>query len=157
MLTAHIASEDLQRCLNDLKKYNQQVQNGARKVISETAYRVANDAKRNLTKNRSVVTGALRSSIKVISNLAKFEAKTGTSIKYAPFVEYGTVAHVITARRAKVLARYNRTSKGKAQFTVFGRTVNHPGTRPKPFLFPAAESNRRQFESSMINVLKNSV
>lgn len=157
MITAHIASEDLQRCINDLRKYNQNVQKGARVVINTTAYSVANDAKRNLTQNKSVVTGRLRSSIKVITNLARFEAKTGTDINYAPYLEYGTVAHVITARRAKVLARYNRTSKGKALFTVFGRTVNHPGTRPKPFLFPAAEKNRRQFENSMIKVLKDSV
>jgi hypothetical protein len=46
---------------------------------------------------------------------------------YAPYVEFGTKPHVITAKNARVLA--NRQTG-----QIFGKRVNHPGTRPNPFM-----------------------
>jgi hypothetical protein len=49
------------------------------------------------------------------------------------FLECGTNAHTITARRAKAL-RF--VSNGEV---VFRRSVRHPGTRPRPFMREARE------------------
>ena len=62
----------------------------------------------------------------------------------APFLEFGTKPHVIVPRRARALAwpaagsarLSGRTRTGGRR--IFARRVNHPGTRPQPFLVPAA-------------------
>jgi len=64
---------------------------------------------------------------------------------YASFVEYGTRPHEITPRAAKAL-RFavggNRRLSGSPRSgapVVFARRVHHPGTKPYPFLVPAAK------------------
>lgn len=54
---------------------------------------------------------------------------------YGPVVERGSGPRVIVPRTAKVLAF---PINGE---TVFARRVNHPGTRPHPFLVPALMQN----------------
>lgn len=70
---------------------------------------------------------------------------------YGAHVEYGTKAHVITPRRAKALA-----FMGKGGM-VFAKKVNHPGTKPSPFLQPAMENNEGKivelFRQAMQRVL----
>jgi hypothetical protein len=51
---------------------------------------------------------------------------------YAAWVELGTRPHVILPKNAQALRWYG--SDGGA---VFARRVNHPGTRPEPYLRPA--------------------
>jgi hypothetical protein len=63
---------------------------------------------------------------------------------YAAAVEFGTKAHVIVPRRAKVLAwGGQRTLGGRlrkgAGATHFARRVRHPGTRAQPYLRPGLE------------------
>ena len=52
--------------------------------------------------------------------------------RYAGFVHEGTRPHVIFPRRARAL-RFNVAGR-----TVFAAKVNHPGTKPRPFLREAA-------------------
>lgn len=62
-----------------------------------------------------------------------------------PYLEYGTRPHVITPRAAKAL-RFAATPGGrrltgsprKGAAVVFARRVNHPGTKPYPFMIPGA-------------------
>ena len=78
-----------------------------------------------------VRTGRLRSSIRAepprIFSL-RGTVKVGSDLEYAGFVNDGTAPHVIRPRRAQVL-RF--TVGGRV---VFAKVVNHPGTRPNPFL-----------------------
>lgn len=60
------------------------------------------------------------------------EVRFGTAVYYAPYVEFGSLTHVIRAVNKKVLADVN---KGK----IFGTQVTHPGTDAQPFLRPAVE------------------
>jgi hypothetical protein len=67
----------------------------------------------------------------------------------AVFLEFGTKPHVIVPRFGRVLAwapdaRNRRLSgaprKGtKSSDLIFARKVNHPGTKPYPFMVPAAD------------------
>ena len=81
---------------------------------------------------------------------------TGNSIGYAQFVEFGTKPHTIVPKpgrkgrngRPAALAwggprrlSGNLRSGGKPEF--FARSVRHPGTRPRPYLIPAAEETLR--------------
>jgi hypothetical protein len=65
--------------------------------------------------------------------------------KYAPYVEYGTRPHIIRPKNARVLAwesgfRGMTTSKGGKRYYAnktsanFAAYVNHPGTKPNPFM-----------------------
>lgn len=57
--------------------------------------------------------------------------------RHAKWVHDGTRPHLITARRARVLAFQ---ADGR---TVFARQVRHPGTRPNPFMRRAADIETR--------------
>lgn len=77
------------------------------------------------------ITGLLRGSIAVVdSSLGAYRAQRRIIVgqHYGLFVEKGTDAHVIEAKRAKAL----RFGDGR-----FAKRVNHPGSRPYPFLEPA--------------------
>lgn len=65
-------------------------------------------------------------------------------VGYAAAVEFGSKAHTIVPRKAKVLAwggartLGGRLRKGaKAEF--FAMKVKHPGSRPRPYLVPGLE------------------
>lgn len=89
---------------------------------------------------RSIVPGP------VDGDSARIEART----PYAAAVEFGSRPHEIKPKRASVLAWPGSPSArrltGKARVgtkssdMVFAAKVNHPGTKPQPFLIPAAKA-----------------
>lgn len=74
----------------------------------------------------------------------------GSSAPYAFFVENGTRAHPIVARRAKVL-RFVQNGD-----TVFRRRVFHPGTKPRPFMQTARDLAVPLFESLVREAITDS-
>lgn len=80
-------------------------------------------------------TGKLRGSIRTGQRGFKSFVRAGNSgAQYAQYVEYGTVAHKIRARRAPFL-----------RFVKDGRlwvlpSVNHPGTKPTRFMASARDA-----------------
>lgn len=70
-------------------------------------------------------------------------------VGYAADVEFGTRPHVIVPRTRKALAwggarRLSGSLRKGAKPTNFARRVNHPGTRPRPYLRPGAEQALRE-------------
>lgn len=72
-------------------------------------------------------------------------AETIASADYAAYVERGTRAHVIRPRNRKALAwpvagsaRLSGSTK-KGGRVRFARRVQHPGTKPQPFMVPGAK------------------
>lgn len=66
-------------------------------------------------------------------------------VGYAVHVEFGTRAHEIVPRRAKVLAwggsrRLSGTLRSGSKPEFFAMRVHHPGTRAKPYLVPGAKA-----------------
>ena len=97
---------------------------------------------------RSIVPGQLT------NTRATVEAKAG----YAAFVEFGTKPHVIRPRKAKALAwasgsgrRLSGRPRKGAKLT-FAKVVHHPGTKPHPFMLPAAQKAISQ--ESMSEIVK---
>lgn len=71
------------------------------------------------------------------------------AVGYAADVENGTRPHVIVPRRRRALAwggarRLSGSLRRGASPTNFARRVNHPGTRPRPYLRPGAEQALRE-------------
>lgn len=66
------------------------------------------------------------------------------SAGYAAYVELGTRPHDITPKVARVLAwggprRLSGALRSGGKPTHFAMKVHHPGTKPKPYLIPAAK------------------
>ena len=125
--------------LEGLKKLNRRldaISNGSHilKAIQLQAVREAKELVPRQTGYlaRSIGPGSLTRSVAIVH----------ASAGYAAFVELGTRPHVITPRRAKVLAwGTNNRLSGRPRSgsgMVFARRVNHPGTKPQPFLVPGA-------------------
>jgi hypothetical protein len=75
-----------------------------------------------------------------MTGTAKGEVVAGA--KYAAAVHDGTVPHIIRAVRKKVLAD-RRAGK------IFGKVVQHPGTRPQPFMAEAVQKNIRFIDKEL--------
>lgn len=73
-------------------------------------------------------TGTLKNSIGWRGVSAR-AAEVFAEAEYAPFVEFGTRAHVIRPKERKALRFF---AGGE---TVLAKKVFHPGTRPRPFFF----------------------
>lgn len=80
--------------------------------------------------------GRLRDSISVSrrGRAGGIEARFTSSVSYAKFVQDGTEPHVIEPRQALAL---HWTKNGSS---VFASRVNHPGTRPNPFVRQAIQA-----------------
>ena len=93
-------------------------------------------------------TGFLGRSI-VPGNVTDTSALIHVNAPYAASVELGSKPHVILPKTASVLAwpskegakrLSGRPKKGTASGDMtFAAKVNHPGTKPQPFVVPAAE------------------
>lgn len=80
-------------------------------------------------------TGTLAAGVKVSTRsrqgtVSAVVKTTGKHAYLAPWLEYGTAAHKITPKRAKSLFLGG----------MFVSGVDHPGSRPKPFMRPALDT-----------------
>lgn len=111
----------------DRAALNRQLSRASRTELEISSRMVVNRAK----VLAPVDTGRLRASIRVESRRSlgfRTIYTVGSDVEYAAMVNDGTRPHVIRPRRAQVL----RFQVGGQ--VVFARVVNHPGTRPRPFL-----------------------
>ncbi len=81
-----------------------------------------------------VDTGRLRASISIEYVRDGLGAEIGTEMQYAPYVEFGTKPHEIKPKTKRALFW-----PGAAHPVA---SVQHPGTKAQPFLFPAWEEER---------------
>ena len=126
--------------LAELQKFLDQLPAKLEANVMRSALRAgANIVKAQARQNVPVKTGKLRDGLKVSTSsrrgrvTAKVKA-TGKHAHIAPWLEYGTAAHKITAK------------KGKGLFFggLFVKGVQHPGFRPKPFMRPALDSKAQE-------------
>ena len=137
--------DDLNRFSVDIGELSNEIEEGVKKVVKNSAFNIEASAKSNLTKNKSVATGHLRRGVS--TDIKGLEATIHTSnIKYAPMVEYGTRPHIIRAKNKKAL--YWKGAKHPV------KSVRHPGGRAKPFLIPAFEKEKDQFLEKLKEVIK---
>lgn len=118
-------------------------------------HKMAKTKVRNYTRNSKVKSGTLINSI--IHNITS-RGMTGEVISnadYSQAFEYGTRPHHIRIKNKKVLAGpyrgrpagwiVSKASKALG-YAVYGKKVQHPGTHPRPFMFPAWRFGCRNLE-----------
>ena len=134
-----IDTNELDKFAVEVLKLSDKTEENVKKVLKNSAFNIEANAKKNLNSNNSVVTGHLGRGI--ATDIKGLEATVHTSnIKYAPMVEYGTKAHIIKAKNKKALYWKGASHPVKS--------VRHPGSKAKPYLIPA-------FESEKDNLIKN--
>ena len=128
MITVTIKTDAMKRAL---AKFAEQLEHEASEALSAALFAAGAEARANISRQTKRHTGRLLEGTK-IQQATAYTGRLFSSAPYAGYVDAGTRAHTIAARRAKTLAF---TVGGKR---VFRRTVHHPGTTPRPFVAPAA-------------------
>lgn len=111
------------------------------KELDDITKDLANDVKKEAKNKVPVDKGNLKRSIES-KKKGKGEYEVGSDLPYAAAIEYGTKRRTIRAKTKKVLAAKGGSTKFKVNsrgYTVFGREVQHPGTRAQPFMDPAVK------------------
>ena len=140
-----INTNEIDKFAVDLIELSEKSRGNVQKAIKKSAFNIESQAKKNLASNKSVVTGHLRRSI--ATKMGDLEATIHTSnVKYAVIVEKGSKAHVIRPKNKKALYWKGATHPVKQ--------VNHPGSKAKPYLEPALESEKDKFIENLKEAIK---
>ena len=140
-----INTNEIDKFAVDLIELSEKSRVNVQKAIKKSAFNIEANAKKNLASNKSVVTGHLRRSI--ATKMGDLEATIHTSnVKYAVIVEKGSKAHVIRPKNKKAL--YWKGAKRPVKL------VNHPGSKAKPYLIPAFESEKDKFIENLKEAIK---
>jgi len=145
MANISIKLKNADRILDALKQAPQRASKGIMVAIEKTTLTIERDAKKLAPVNKQSGGGNLRQSIRSSVNGMKGTVEVGVS--YAVPVHEGTRPHTIVAKKARVLAN-KRTGQ------MFGRVVNHPGTKAQPFLREAVEMNEEKINNYFLDAVK---
>lgn len=120
------------------------------KAIQRIIMKIERDAKKEAPVNKQGGGGNLRQSIRSMM-LGPASGKVEVGANYGIFIELGTKPHEIRVRTKQCLAN-------KRTGNIFGKVVNHPGTKANPFFKRAIDSNmdfiNQQFAEAVENVFK---
>ena len=150
---AEIEIEGLRGLIADFQRVKQDAGNAGGKGLRAVGLEIVNEAKRNLTQNRTNNTGQLRASGKVQADKEGIDAgffSSGMNEGYAAAVEYGRGAtrkpsadgiSLRTTLRAwvhkKLHIPYGRELETATYFIA--RKIHKEGTKPQPFFVPAVK------------------
>jgi len=97
-----IDTSELDQFTVEISNLSDKTKDNVQKVLNNTGFDIEAQAKINLDRNKSVITGHLRRGI--TTKIGNMEVTVHTSnIKYAPMVEFGTKPHIIKPKNKKAL------------------------------------------------------
>lgn len=135
MSTIKVDTSEIDKFAVVISNYPATATNKVKNAVRTSTFNVERYAKDNITKNGNVDTGHLRRS--VTSKVSTFEGIVSNNVKYARIIEEGSKAHKIRPRVKKALYWKGASHPVKE--------VNHPGTKPYPFLEPALKKEESNF------------
>ena len=138
-MTGLQGADDLWNRLDDLRTGK-----AHRRVLGQFGLLVVQRAQEKVPRKTGNLARTIRvSEVDEVGQRIRVVAGGTTQVGYAADVEFGTRPHVIMPVRRKVLAwggarRLSGSLRTGASPEFFAKRVNHPGTRPRPYLRPAA-------------------
>ena len=123
-----------------------------------TLKKLAKEKVRNLTRGSKVRSGFLINNINTIIRDGGLTGEVLSGASYSQAYEEGTRPHHIRISNKQVLAGPLRgapagweVSKKSKQmgYATYGKTVQHPGTHPHPFMYPAWKFACMKIESAI--------
>ena len=151
MITMKIDDKVFQR---DLERFLKKSEKGFRYAVDKATsdmQRFAKKKVRNLTRNSKVRSGTLINNIHQKITQRGMTGEVTSKASYSEAFEKGTRPHLIRIRKKKVLAGPKRGAPGgwpmiSGDYAIYGTKVVHPGTKPRPFMYPAWRFGMRSFE-----------
>jgi HK97 gp10 family phage protein len=169
----------INKVMQTLDKFDKQTQKNIREEVTASALSIQSNAK----KNAPVNLGTLRQSIYLkseVKNDANYSFTIGTSVSYAPYVEFGTGGKVSVPKGFESYAsQFKVKSKGKFKDMVLALTewvqkkglasgkesksvaymialsILRKGLRPQPFLIPAFELEKTKLKDRIQKIIQN--
>lgn len=145
-----IVGKNLQQNVSILRKMFPSL---ARDAVNEHAINVQRRAKENITRGAAGVTaspavdtGRLRSSIKIEMFSNGYAARVGSDVDYAPHIEFGTGPRSKMPPLEPIRQWCRRHNIPQSAAYAIALKIKRNGTPAKPFLFPAYELERGNFE-----------
>jgi hypothetical protein len=124
-----------------LLRYLVRLDEVSRSALAEAGLAAIDSARETISRTTTRHTGALEDNWHV-GWPDRFTRSVSSFAPHARFIEAGTKAHRITARRANFL-RFEVNGQ-----TMFRRSVWHPGTKARPFLALAMASGQMALKAS---------
>ena len=149
MIKISIDSRELNRFMKDIDKFSESKQQAIKHEIARATYEIQDTAKREVPVDK----GILKNSIDAVIVNKELTGQVIVKRNYGIFVHEGTKPHIIRPVRKKVLAWRVRTQGKLGKDYVFAKVVNHPGTKPNPFLLRAVNKQRPIYQQNLINIL----
>ena len=123
---------------DDTPDEEKDIDEAIKEALEEMSYRMEEEAVRLCPVRSGALRGSITSGVEEDTNTVWVGAGFDEEVNYAKYVEYGTPPHIIVPNTKQALYW-----KG-AEYPV--RRVMHPGTRPNPFLRPAATKYEQNFQ-----------
>lgn len=142
---------DFDKLCENIEEKIENDENKIKKIVEETTDKIEKDAVKYIVKNKNIVTGKLKDSIrgKTESNGDVYSGIVKAGVDHAVFIEEGTKAHVIKAKNCAFLRFMGRDGN-----LVYTPQVHHPGTKANPFMSTALEDNKPIFIKKLEEVIK---
>ncbi len=137
----------LEKAERDVLSYTDHRNDDVKNVIARTSLAVQSDAKRNLKADGTVDEGRLRASLRDTVKDKGFVREVEADAGYAVHVEYGTAPH--TPPLDAIVEWAERKGLGAQAGRAIWAFIRKFGTKPHPFLEPAAKSNENKFLRDM--------
>jgi len=134
--------DGLKDAIRDLKEWEQDKIRRTAMQVERSAINIERDAKNAAPVDMGILRSSIAKTVTASDKGRVVSAEVGTSVEYAPFVEFGTGSGVSVPDGQQ---EYAMQFKGKT-----GRKRNYPA---RPFLFPAWEKERPKFVNAMEDIL----
>lgn len=139
--TRIVGSRELQANVAKLKRLAPEF---TRNAVNAAAIAIQARAKLNITDNQTVDTGRLRASVKIETYSGGLARRVGSDLKYAPSIEFGSRPHFPPLDPIRAWCKRHGLPESAAYPIALG--ISKRGTPAQPFLYPAFEVERHEFE-----------
>jgi hypothetical protein len=155
MITFAIDDRSFRR---DMERFRKKSDSDFKMAILKATLQLEKLAKmkvRNFTRNAKVKSGFLINNIRKLITGGGLTGEVTSGASYSQAFEEGTRPHTIRVKNKKVLAGPKRgappgwvisPTSAKMGYATYGKKVQHPGTPPHPFMFPAWRFACQQLE-----------
>ena len=128
--------------------------------MKDTAEKTEKEAKRRAPVGKGSRSGELKKGIEM-KKRGKMKYDVTSNAPYSMAVEHGTRPHTIRVKTAKVLAGDGASSSkfpvSSDGYSVFGKEVNHPGSKSQPFMQPAVDKATKKMDKRIVDGIVKTV
>ena len=154
-MSIRVDEDSLNRTIEKLSKINDLVKTGAQREVRDAALAIQSDARMRVP----VASNRLRSSINTKFRGDRMGAIVFTDVQYAKYVEEGRRPGRMppsSALEAWVRTKISASAKEIPRIAfLIARAIGMRGTRPQPFLGPAAAKEKPRYFIAMRTMIRN--